>query len=253
MKQVLFVLGVVLIFAGSFAGSAAAQTNSGFSSLSLSNATPVVDVATTSIVTTNSIAPLPFATALDNTATTPFATAAPWMSTMSTTTLSQPAAAPQQDVQGVFQNFQWQAYLGYTYVRFWETPSVQVNTNGLNFGVVYYFRDWIGADGEFVGTFGSQYGDRAKFLLGMGGARFRWSAPRGLELWAHGLVGGSHYLPQTANGGQGALAYELGGGVDIAAGRRRWAYRFSADVVGTRYFNTYQYSPKFSAGIVFKF
>ena len=106
---------------------------------------------------------------------------------MSKTSLKAPSREPQQDVQGVFQNFQWQAYLGYTYVRFWETPSAQVNTNGLNFGVVYYFKDWIGGDGEFVGTFGSQYGDRAKFLLGMGGARFRWSAPRGLSFGRTGF------------------------------------------------------------------
>lgn len=247
MKQVSFVIGVVLILAGLLAVSAAAQTNSGISTFALPNAIPSTDASTTVI------APLPFTTALNNTPATPFASAAPWMSTLSTTTLADPAGAPQQDVQGVFQNFQWQAYAGYTFVRFYQVPGIQLNTNGLNFGVVYYFKDWIGADGEFVATFGSQYGDTAKFLLGMGGARFRWSAPRGLEVWAHALVGASHYLPQTANGGQGALAYELGGGVDINAGRRRWAYRFSADLVGTGYFSTYQYSPKLSAGIVFKF
>lgn len=251
MRQVLFAIGVVLILAGIFAGSAAAQTNSGNSSLFLPTATPSAEgVALT-------IAPLPFTTAPNPAATMPFVNTTPIlnapMNTMSTTALGGAAAEQQPDVQGVFQYFNWQAYLGYTYVRFFQVPGIQLNTNGLNFGVVYYFREWIGADGEFVGTFGSQYGDTAKFLLGMGGARLRWSAPRGLELWAHALVGGSHYLPQTANGGQGAMAYELGGGVDISAGRRRWAYRFSGDVVGTRYFNTYQYSPKFSAGIVFKF
>jgi hypothetical protein len=242
MRQVVYVIGVVLIFAG----SVAAQSNSGNPSIFLSTAMPSADGAAMAI------SPMPFATSSTSTATTSFASTAPWMN-MSSIAIGEPAGTPQQDVQGVFQNFNWQAYLGYSYVRFWETPGIQVNTNGVNFGVVYYFKDWIGADGEFVGTFGSQYGDTAKFLLGMGGGRLRWSAPRGLELWAHGLVGGSHYLPQTANGGQGALAYEFGGGVDINAGRRRWAYRFSADVVGTRYFNTYQYSPKFSAGIVFKF
>ena len=159
MKQVAFVLGVVLIFAGSFAGSAAAQTNFGIPTIDLSNTMPSADV------TTISNSPLPLTLALNTPDATPFMSATPWMSTMSTTSLSEPAGKPQQDVQGVFQNFPWQAYLGYTYVRFWETPSAQVNTNGLNFGVVYYFRDWIGADGEFVGTFGSQYGEDRKSVV----------------------------------------------------------------------------------------
>jgi len=178
---------------------------------------------------------------------------APWRDGSLFLDPSSSSSAPPQVVQNVFQQYNWQAYVGYTYVRFFQTPDVSLNTNGFNFGIVYYMKSWVGADGEFVATFGSQYGDTAKFLLGMGGLRFRWSAPRGLELWAHGLVGGSHYLPQTANGGQGALAYELGGGVDINAHHQRWAYRIAIDAVGTQYFNTYQFSPKASAGIVFKF
>ena len=247
MRQVVLVIGVVLLLSGLFSGSASAQTNPNNLSLFLPATTTSTDGA--SFV----IAPLPFTSATNTNASAPFAFALTPMNTPSLSAFSQPAALPQQDVQGVFQNFSWQAYAGYTFVRFFQVPGIQVNTNGLNFGVVYYFRDWIGADGEFVGTFGSQYGDTAKFLVGMGGGRLRWSAPRGLELWAHALVGGSHYLPRTANGDTGALAYEFGGGVDISAGRRRWAYRLSGDVVGTRFFNTYQYSPKFSAGIVFKF
>jgi hypothetical protein len=243
MKQAVLVLGVVLLFAGSLG----AQTISGNPSYITPYAVPAADAAAT--VSSS----LTFAPGLSATTTTAIAPATPWANVALLPALSDPAAAPQQPVQGVFQNFPWQAYLGYTFVRFYQTPGVTINTNGLNFGVVYYFKDWIGADGEFVATFGSQYAHTAKFLLGMGGARLRWSAPRGLELWAHGLLGATHYLPQTANGNQGALAYELGGGVDIAAGRRRWAYRLEADVVGTRYFSTYQYSPKFSAGVVFKF
>jgi hypothetical protein len=247
MRQVVFIIGVFLLLSGIFAGSAAAQTNSNNLSMFLPATTTSSDSA--SLV----IAPLPFTPALNTSTTAPLPFELAPANTAPLSAFNQPAALPQQDVQGVFQNFNWQAYAGYTFVRFFQVPGIQVNTNGLNFGVVYYFKDWIGADGEFVGTFGSQYGDTAKFLLGMGGGRLRWSAPRGLELWAHALVGGAHYLPRTANGDTGALAYEFGGGVDISAGRRRWAYRLSADVVGTRFFNTYQYSPKFSAGIVFKF
>ena len=163
-------------------------------------------------------------------------------------------AAQQPTVYGVYEVYNWQLYAGYTFVRFYEVPNVTPNLNGLDLGLVFYPNGkWIGADGELVAAFGSQAGTSAKFLLAMGGPRFRWSAPRGLELWAHGLVGGTHFLPQTAFGSQSAFAYEVGGGIDISAHRRRVAYRVGADMVGTRYFGTYQYSPRLFVGIVFKY
>jgi hypothetical protein len=160
--------------------------------------------------------------------------------------------APQgPDVHGVFEKYNWQAYACYTFYRFYLVPKTTLNMNGVNLGVVYYPKGWlIGADGEFVGAWASP----SKLVVGMGGVRGRWSGPRGLELWGHGLVGGTHYLPQTAYGNQSAFAYEAGGGVDIGMHNHgRFAYRVSADMVGTRYFNTYQYSPKVSIGVVFKY
>jgi len=162
-------------------------------------------------------------------------------------------AEPPQGVQGVFQNYYWQAYVGYTYVRFFEIPGTQVNTNGFNFSVQYYLKNWLAADGEFVATFGSQFGSTADYLMGLGGLRIRKAGPRGLEIWAHVLGGGSHYTPQTSYGNQHSVAYEVGGGVDIDAHHHRMAYRVSVDAAGTNYFNTYQVSPKVSAGVVFKF
>lgn len=165
-------------------------------------------------------------------------------------------AEPPQVVYGVKPNYDFQAYLGYTFLRFYEVPGTKINTNGFNYSIVYYpdrFHGWLGADGEFVLTFGSQFNEKARFLLGMGGARVRWAAPRNIEVWGHALLGGSHYVPQTSYGSQSAFGYELGGGVDINTHNSRWAYRVSGDVVGTRYFNTYQFSPKISAGIVYKF
>jgi hypothetical protein len=163
-------------------------------------------------------------------------------------------AEPPQGVQGVFQTYEWQAYVGYTYVRFFQVPGTEINTNGFNFSVQYYFyKDWIAADGEFVSTFGSQFGSTANYLMGLGGIRLRKSGPRGIELWAHLLGGGAHYTPQTAYGGEGSLAYEAGGGIDIDAHHHRLAYRLAVDAAGTNFFHTYQVSPKVSAGVVFKF
>lgn len=164
-----------------------------------------------------------------------------------------PAADPPQLVQGVFETYSWQAYIGYSYIRFYEIPSITQNTNGFSYNMVYYFTDWFGADGEFDATHLTQDKVGGWLLIGAGGPRFRWSAPRGLEVWGHVLGGYSHFTPQTAFGPQHALAYEAGGGLDINAHHRRLAYRIEADMIGTRYFNTYQYSPKVSMGIVFKF
>ncbi len=157
-------------------------------------------------------------------------------------------------VLGVFKTYNWQATAGYTFFRFYVVPHVETDMNGINLGIVYYPKGkWIGADGEFIGTWGSILGDTSKYVQAMGGPRFRWAAPRGLEVWGHGLVGGAHFLPQTPFGSQGAFAYEVGGGVDLNIHQRRIAYRASANMVGTRFFSTYQYSPNVSVGIVFKF
>jgi hypothetical protein len=164
-----------------------------------------------------------------------------------------PAAQHGAGVFAVFPEYQFEIYAGYTYFRFYAVPNVTLNMNGFNFAMAYYFRDWMAADGEFVATFGSQSGESTKFAMGMGGVRFRWTGPRGLELWAHGLAGGSHFLPQTPYGSQEALGFEAGGGVDVIPPHRRVGIRLQGDMVGTRYFGTYQYSPKISAGVVYKF
>ena len=168
---------------------------------------------------------------------------------------SQPASQ-QPAVFGVFQNFNWQLSGGYTFVRFYVVPNVTANMNGLNIGMVYYPGGrWIGAEGEFEGAWGSFGGSCgcSKMALAVGGPRFRWAAPRAMELWAHGLVGVVHFLPQTIFGGQSAFAYVVGGGADLGPKHSRIAYRISADMIGTRLFSTYQYSPQLSVGVVFKF
>jgi hypothetical protein len=157
-------------------------------------------------------------------------------------------------VIGVFENFNFQAYVGFTLARFYEAPHQIQTREGFDSSIAYYYKGgWIAADGELMGTFGSQFNQRSRWLFAGGGPRFRWAAQRNIELWAHGLVGGSHYTPQTAYGGQGAFAYEAGIGADALAHHRRLAYRLEVDMIGSRFFNTYQYSPKASVGIVWKF
>jgi hypothetical protein len=160
-----------------------------------------------------------------------------------------------QQVQGVYRRYAWQAYAGYTFFRFYETshPTHNESQNGANWSIVYYWKDWLGIDGEMSATHGHQSNEDSWFLFGGGGPRFRWSGPRGLELWGHALFGRTHFTPQTAFGPQEAFAYEAGGGVDIGGHYKRWAIRISGDVIGSHYFSTYQFSPKVSTGFVFKF
>jgi hypothetical protein len=197
MKHAAFLFGVILLFGA----SAGAQINSD-----------------------NSLPPAPeagFASAPVTSPTLLAATATPSSSAFDGpgTPISSSAASGAKDAQqptvyGVFQNYNWQAYVGYSFFRFYAAPKVTLNMNGVNLGIVYYPRGlWIGADGEFMGEFGS-YG------------RY---------------------------GGQSAFAYEAGGGVDINIHHQRWAVRAQADLVGTRFFSTYQYSPKIAFGVVYRY
>lgn len=165
-----------------------------------------------------------------------------------------PAPQPQRSVINVFQSYSFEVYLGYTFLRFYEAPGLTQSRNGFNAAGVYYFKaGTFGVDGSLLGAFGSQATYTSKFAFIGGGPRYRWSAPRNVDLWVHGLVGRSHYTPQTAFGSQGGFGYEVGGGVDVNAHHQRLAYRFEANMIGTRFFGTNQVSPMGAAGIVWKF
>jgi hypothetical protein len=250
MRHVLMLIGSVALVGL----SAAAQ---GVPNSSLLLAMPFASPFTPSVDSKNAMGPtaaLPAAAIL----VTPIspASGSPWiMSTSPPSAASTEMDPDPQQVKGVYRRYAWQAYAGYTFFRFYETshPTREENQNGANWSIVYYWKDWLGIDGEMSATHGTQGGQDSWFLFGGGGPRFRWSGPRGLELWGHALVGGSHFTPQTAFGPQAALACEVGGGVDIGGHYRRWAIRVSGDMIGSHYFSTYQFSPKISTGFVFKF
>jgi hypothetical protein len=241
MRYFTFLFGLVLLLSI----SSAAQTTASNSVL-LPSSYYAVPAASDAPASSPSISLTPFSI-------TPAATAPPGALAPSTPlSLSLAPAAPPQDVTSVFQSYSWQVYGGYTFLRFYELPNITPNMNGFNLNVVYYWKDWLGADGEFAATHATQDNVSSWLLFGGGGPRFRWSAKKGIEVWAHALAGYSHFTPQTPAGLQHAFAYELGGGVDLPF-KERWALRLGADAMCTRYFNTAQYSPKVSAGLVFRF
>jgi hypothetical protein len=243
MKQRVVLCAALLVFAA----GAKAQANS-------DNSLPQAPVTNTAASADAANAPALFAT--NTSATSVDANGNLFGAAVTSDSDSSSGADAQEPptVHSVFKSYNWQATAGYTFFRFYIVPGVESNMNGVNLGLVFYpYGKWIGADGEFIGAWGSVQGLSTKYVQGMGGPRFRWSLPRGLEIWGHGLVGGTHFLPQTNLGNQGAFGYEVGGGIDINVHQKRWSYRASANMVGTRYFGTYQYSPNVSVGVVFKF
>jgi hypothetical protein len=162
--------------------------------------------------------------------------------------------APQAAVQGVFPNYSFQAYAGYTFVRLYALPSEEVNRNGFDLSMSYFPKaGHFAAEGALTTTFGSIRNEQSDFVFFGGGPRFRWDGSRGIEIWAHGLIGDANFEPRLAGFDQNALGFEAGGGVDINAHLQHFSYRAEVDMVGTRLYNTTQYSPKFSVGIVYKF
>jgi hypothetical protein len=245
MRHVLFLFGLVLFVTGaSYAQSSAANPLLLAAPFTISStgdvsAVPVSSSSSTTIsLSPPSVAPSPG----DSVATNPFSSAA----------TPNPVPDPQY-VQGVFVNYNWQAYVGYTYTHFSAKGGISRNQNGFNLSIVRYFNSWFGIEGELFATHDSPNNQSSWFLFGGGGPRFRWQARRGIEVFAHGLVGYSHLTPQTSFGNQEAFGYELGGGADFPTPFRRVGLRAGADMIGTRYFGDNQFNPKVYGGVVFKF
>src|SRR5271154_3405464 len=194
MKYISVLLGGLLLVAV----NAGAQTNFGDS----------VSLAAPSFMT-YAVTP---ATPAPPAANPPAVFAAPALATPAAPAI--PAALP-QDVQGVFNKYSWDVYAGYTFYRYYEVPGVVSNMNGGNISAVYYYRDWLGADAELMAVYGSQPGQNSWLVFGGIGPRVRYVGPKGIDLWAHIMIGGMFIDPQTPYGGQGALAGLGGGGAGL--------------------------------------
>jgi hypothetical protein len=165
---------------------------------------------------------------------------------------AEPAAMP-QEVQGVFVRYGSEVSVGYTFMRFYEVPGDTLNGNGFNVSGTYWYKDWFGPEAEFFATYSRQTNVNSWVAVGLGGVRVRKVMDRGLDVWAHGLIGGAYLAPHSPYGNEDAGAAVVGVGADLNAHHRHVAYRLAIDAVGTHFFGTYQLSPKVSVGIVFKF
>ena len=162
------------------------------------------------------------------------------------------SAAP-QEIKGVFGDYSTQVFVGFTYFPFYKVPGTVENMPGADISMAYYLKYSVAADVEGFGAIGSNNGQATHFVFFGAGPRVRYVTSRGPEFWAHVLVGFAHSGPETVFVNPTGFAFEAGGGVDFGQPHRRWVYRLQGDLVGTRLFGTYQYSPKVAAGVVFKF
>jgi hypothetical protein len=166
---------------------------------------------------------------------------------------AEPEPAP-QGVYGVLQNYNWQAYVGFSHISFYELPGTTGQLNGFNMSLVYYPHSghWAG-DGEFATGFAPQDGVTTRLAMGLGGVRYRVDVGHGLEVWGHGMVGGAHFYPQTPFGSQDALAFDIGGGLDLNPHHKRLGFRGQVDWTPTLFFGTHQYNIRESVGVVYRF
>jgi Outer membrane protein beta-barrel domain len=184
-----------------------------------------------------------------------FAAATPAPAALALSAASAPAPAPApapQSVQGVFPSQYWQLYIGYSYLRFYEVPGTTVNASGVQASMAYNLKDWLAAEGEVNGGVAKQSGVSSKLLFAGAGLRAKYNISRGYDVWVHAVGGGAHLTPETSYGGENALAYEFGAGADLNM-TRHLSYRAELDLLGTRYFSTYQVSPRLSGGLVYNF
>jgi hypothetical protein len=227
MKQAAMLLGAVLLFAL----GAGAQTTT----------IPRVMDSATSV---SESSPRLFALASPDASAEPSSWRHDWL----------PRPGVRQPIYGVVPDFNWQVYGGFTYARLYEVQGTTVDLVGFDFAVTYYPHiRWIAAEGDVSAAFGAQAGQHTQLVTEMGGIRLRWPSERASNVWVHGLAGGAYLAPKTVYGGQHAFSYEIGAGADLAHRNSRLSYRVEGDILATFFFGTYQYSPKMSVGLVYRF
>jgi opacity protein-like surface antigen len=168
-----------------------------------------------------------------------------------------PAAGPSPEPAPRFiysdrDDYRWQLALGVSFERF-RSSIYSASAVGSNTSLTYFLNDWLGAEGD-VNTFFAPTiwnGEHIKLVNYGVGPKITWRRPR-WEPWFHGLVGGTHALPQTAGHSQNGFALQAGFGADY-----RFAPRLSAraelDYVATRLFGQWQNNGQAAVALVFHF
>jgi len=168
---------------------------------------------------------------------------------------AEPPAAPTPKPKYVFgdrDDYRWQLAVGVEFFRF-QSNLLNASMVGLNTTVTYYTNDWFALEGNVVTGFAPTIYDRehVKYLGGGGGLRIGTRRAR-FEPWGHGLVGGGHLQPQTADNSKNSLTVQAGLGLDYRV-NARLSLRAEGDYVYSRFFNQTQNNFQAVAAAVFHF
>jgi outer membrane protein with beta-barrel domain len=132
---------------------------------------------------------------------------------------------------------------GYSYMHFGSSPSTSMN--GWDLNGQYKFNEWLGADADFSGN----YGSGASVHTFMFGPQVSW--PARVSPFAHVLFGGSHFSEPGAS--DSAFSAALGAGIDAKI-NDRFSWRIiEGDYIPTRFFGTTQNNVRAVTAIVVRF
>ena len=181
-------------------------------------------------------------------------TSSPAPSTVFATPVPAPAEpAPQPKfLYGGRDDYRWQLGIGADFIRF-RSSIFNASAVGVKVSVTYFTNDWFGIEGNVNADFAPEIFDRehVKVLTYGVGPKVVWRQKR-WEPWLHGIFGGSHEQPQTADNSRNSYSIEAGGGVDY-----RWnprvSFRVELDYVRTGFFSQAQNNFEASGGVVFHF
>ena len=168
-----------------------------------------------------------------------------------------PAAAAEPAPQPKFlyggrDDYRWQLGIGADFIRF-RSSIFNASAVGVKVSVTYFTNDWFGIEGNVSADFAPQIFDKehVKVLVYGAGPKVVWRQKR-WEPWLHGIFGGSHEQPQTADNSRNSYSIQAGGGVDY-----RWnprvSFRLESDYVRTGFFHQAQNDFEASGGVVFHF
>jgi hypothetical protein len=149
-------------------------------------------------------------------------------------------------------DYRWELGLAASWLRF-RSSVFNASAVGISTSVTYFTNDWFGVEGNLTAVFAPTIlqNEHVKIATYGAGPKIAWRQKK-WEPWLHGIFGGAHEQPQTANSSRNSYSIKAGGGADY-----RWnprvSFRLEADYVRTAFFHEGQNDFQLAGGVVFHF